>query len=291
MNKKIIKILSIVLLCIAVIFVIYKVDSVNQTKERILDAAKYLMDSISAEDYDKIRLCARKTDGTELSNREISNFLLNTGLYRATFINEEEPSFTYSTNINFFNTNKGTISFVYKALNGDLITNELEYLNTGVNTYFIINDIDESNKKIKQYPFAKDLVNGEEISYNNDNDVSEVDEFLEYKFIKDENGDFYLEIIEESKDDIRISMFNMLEESLKDKKGEYKYEWNEDCSIVSVYYNSVDELSFVKKLHISTVSTLCATTIQALNERPDWHLTINYYDYNTEELLKTEIIR
>ena len=291
MNKKLIKILSIVFICIAVIFVIYKIDSVNQTKERIVDATKYLMDSISDEDYDKIRSYVKKTDSTELSNQEISNFLLNTGLYRATFINDEEPSFTYSTNVNFFNTNKGTISFSYKALNGDLITNEIEYLNTGVDEYFITNDIEESDKEIKRYQFAKDLANGEEISHNNDNVTSEVDEFLEYQFIKDETGDFYLEIIEESKEDIRISMFNMLEENLEDKENEYKYEWNENCSIVSVYYNSVDEPSFIKNLHISTATILCATTIQALNEKPDWHLTINYYDYNTEELLKTEIIR
>lgn len=291
MNKKLIKIISLVFICIILIFVIYKINSINQTKERIVDATKYLMDSISNENYDKIKQYVKKDDGTELSDQEISNFLLNTGLYRAMFINDEEPSFTYSTNVNFFNTNKGTISFSYKALDSDLIANELEYHNTGVNEYFITNNIEESDKEIKRYPFAKDLANGEEINHNKDDSEIEVDEFLAYQYIQDEKGNFYLEIIEESKEDIIISMFNMLDENLEDKKNEYRYEWNEDCSIVSVYYNSVKEPSFIKNLYISTTSMLCSTTIQALNENPNWHLTINYYDYDTKELLNTEIIR
>lgn len=270
---------------------ICKIDSINQTKERIVDATKYLMDSISNENYDKIKQYVKNADGTELSNQEISNFLLNTGLYRAMLINDEEPSFTYSANVNFFNTNKGKISFSYKALDSDLIANELEYHNTGVNEYFITNDIEESDKDIKRYSFAKDLANGEEINYNKDDSGIEVDEFLAYQYIQDEKGDFYLEIIEESKEDIRISMFNMLDENLEDKKNEYKYEWNEDCSIVSVYYNSVKEPSSIKKTYISTASMLCSTTIQALNENPNWNLSINYYDYDTKELLNTEIIR
>lgn len=290
MNKKLIKLLSIVFICIVVILVIYKIDSVSQTKERIVNTAKHLMESISNDDYDKIRTYIKKYDGSELSDQEISNFLLNTGLYRLIFINDEKPSFVYSTNVNFFNTNKGTILFNYKALDGDLITNEIDYLNTGINEYFITNDTEESGKIINRYPFDKDLANGEEITHSKD-DKSEIDETLAYQFIKDENGIFYIQIVEEAKEDIRISMFNMLDKNLKNKENEYRYEWNEDCSIVSVYYNSAKELSYIKNLHIITTSLLCSTTIQALNKNPDWHLNINYYDYNTEELLKTEIIR
>lgn len=290
MNKKLIKLLSIVFICIVVILVIYKIDSVSQTKERIVNTAKHLMESISNDDYDKIRTYIKKYDGSELSDQEISNFLLNTGLYRLIFINDEKPSFVYSTNVNFFNTNKGTILFNYKALDGDLITNEIDYLNTGINEYFITNDTEESGKIINRYPFDKDLANGEEITHSKD-DKSEIDKTLAYQFIKDENGIFYIQIVEEAKEDIRISMFNMLDKNLKNKENEYRYEWNEDCSIVSVYYNSAKELSYIKNLHIITTSLLCSTTIQALNKNPDWHLNINYYDYNTEELLKTEIIR
>lgn len=290
MNKKLIKLLSIVFICIVVILVIYKIDSVSQTKERIVNTAKHLMESISNDDYDKIRTYIKKDDGSELSDQEISNFLLNTELYRLIFINDEKPSFAYSTNVNFFNTNKGTILFNYKALDGDLITNEIDYLNTGINEYFITNDTEESGKIINRYPFDKDLANGEEITHSKD-DKSEIDETLAYQFIKDENGIFYIQIVEEAKEDIRISMFNMLDKNLKNKENEYRYEWNEDCSIVSVYYNSAKELSYIKNLHIITTSLLCSTTIQALNKNPDWHLNINYYDYNTEELLKTEIIR
>lgn len=289
MNKKRIKILSFIFICFAVIFVIYKIDSVNQTKQRIVDATKYLMDSISDEDYEKIRSNVKKLDGTELSDQELANFLVNTSLYRAMFINSEEPSFTYSINVNFFNTNKGTVSFSYEALDGDFITNELEYYNTGVHEYFITNDIEESDKEIKRYSLAKDLANGKEIGYKEEADKTNI--FFKYKMIRDENGDFYLEIIEESKEDIKIAMFHMLEENFKDQDNEYKYEWNEDCSIVSVYYNSVDEPSFMKNQYISATAMLCSTTVQALNENPNWHLTINYYDYDSKELLRSDIIR
>lgn len=289
MRKKSIKMISVIFICIAIIFVIYKIDTINETKERMVKVAKYLMNSISAEDYEEIRLNVKKTDGTELSNQELANFLLNTGLYRAMFINTDEPSFTYSTNVNFFNTNKGAISFSYKALDGDLITNELEYYDAGINEYFITNDIKESDKEIKRYPLAKDLANGKDIDYKEDIDEDII--FFKYKMIQDANKDFYLEIFEESKEDIKISMFNMLDENFKNIENKYKYKWNDDCSIVSVYFNSINEPAFVKNLFISTTSMLCSTTIQALNGNPDWHLTINYYDYNTKKLLKTEKIR
>lgn len=291
--KKSLKILGIVLICILIIFLICEISLVNRTKQRIMDNAKYLMDSISAEDYDRIRLSVKKANGTELSDQEILNFLLNTELYRATFINGGQPSFTYSTNVNLFNTNKGKILFSYEALNGDIITNELEYVHVGIHEYFITNNFDEKAKEIKKYPFAKDLANGEEIGYNEDNADNKdgADKFWSYRFIQDEDGNSYLEIIEEAKEDIRIVMFNKLGKTLKDVEGKYKFEWNEDCSVVLVYYNSDEGLLYRNNLSIVTVSMLCSITSQALSENPDWHLTINYYDYNTEELLKTEIIR
>ena len=36
---------------------------------------------------------------------------------------------------------------------------------------------------------------------------------------------------------------------------------------------------------------LCSMLKQALNGNSDWKLTIQYYDYNTKELLSTEVIR
>ena len=143
--EKVIKLLSFI--CVLLICIIYKFDSINQTKDNILEITKDLMDSISDEDYDKIKSYVRKEDGTELSNQEVSNFLLNTGLYRATLINNYEQSFMYSTNVNFFNTNKGTVLFTYIDLNGDLITNELKYCKKGVNEYFITSNIKKSQKK------------------------------------------------------------------------------------------------------------------------------------------------
>ena len=38
-------------------------------------------------------------------------------------------------------------------------------------------------------------------------------------------------------------------------------------------------------------SMLYAMVIQGMNENPDWHVTINYYDYKTKDLLESKIIR
>lgn len=105
MKKKILIIISILLVCLSVVFIIYKIDTINQTKEKIVDITKSLMEAISLEDYDKIRRYIKNIDGTELTDNQISNFLLNTELYRAT-LKEENSVFTYYANVNFFNTKK-----------------------------------------------------------------------------------------------------------------------------------------------------------------------------------------
>lgn len=290
MNKKnLLKSIVIgILVFIGVIFIVYKIDSINRIEEKILDHTEWLMESISIQRYDEIKKYLKNIDDTELSNQVIYNFLLNTGLYRIIYINEENPEFQAEVSVNFWNTNKGKLYLSFEALNGDLINIELEYMKLGTEIYFITDDIQKSDKEIKQYPLEKDLANGKEVTYsgNNDND----NEFTEYQFIQDENGNLYVQIIEEAKEDIKIAMINSIKEKLSDSD-KYTYNWNEDCSIISVYYNSTDELSFTKKLYIQTVSMLSSVTLQALNKNPDWHLTINYYDYNTKELLNYEIIR
>ncbi len=288
MQKKIITISIILFICAVIIFTIYKVDSINQTEKRMLETAEDLMNTIhKGAYYDEIKSYVKKEDGKELSNQQVYNFLLNTELYRGTFINTKEPIFTYSTTVDFFNTNKGTIIITYKALNGDTITNKLQYTNTGTNEYFITNKYNKSNKSLKEYPIAKDLANGNEINYSEDELENK---FYTYKYIQDENNNLYLEAIKESEEDLKISMDNMIKNNFKDKKDEKKYEWNEDYSVISMYYNSTEELSLIEKLHISSVS-LSFATIQALKGNSDWHVTINYYDYNSKELLKSEIIR
>lgn len=289
MKKKIIKIISFVFIFITIIYGVYKIDSINRRKEKIENSIKYFIDSVVEKNYDNIKQYIKKSDGSELSDQEITNFLQNTGLYRATLIDSKDLSFTHSINVNFFDTNKGVISFSYETLNSELITNELDYYDAGVHEYFVTNDFLESDKEIKRYLVSKDLANGNEINYNNND--NELEKLLIYRYIKDENGDLYLEIIEEAKEDVKIAVFNMLDENFVDIKNEYKYEWNEDCSIFSVYYDSDKNQSFLENLYISTISMYSATIIQTLGDNPDWHLTINYYDYYTKELLSTEIIR
>ncbi len=289
MNRKLIIILSIVAIFVVAFFAIFTVDSINRTEDKMVILLQRLMNSISDEEYDKTKKYVKKADGTDLSEKELSNFLLNTGLYRAVFINDEKPMFTCSTNVSIFNTNKGTITFGYTALDGDVISNVLEYVNIGVDYYFVTTDVSECDKEVKRYPFYTDLKNGENFTYTSDD--SESDSFYAYRFIKDEDEKFYLEIVEEAKEDLRITLFNSLEDTLKDKENEYRYEWNDDCSLVSVYYNSAQELSYMKNQSIIVSSIMCSVSIQALNDNPDWRLTINYYDYNTEELLKTKTVR
>ena len=288
MNKKNLlkSILIGILVFIGGIFIVYKIDSINRIEERILENIEWLMESISIQEYDEIKKYLKNIDNTELSNQDIYNFLLNTGLYRTIYINEENPEFQAEVSVNFWNTNKGKLYLSFEALNGDLINVELEYMKLGAEEYFITDDIQKSDKESKQYPLEKDLANGKEVTYSENND----NEFTEYQFIQDENGNLYVQIIEEAKEDIKIAMINSIKEELSDSD-KYTYNWNEDCSVISVYYNSNDELSFIKKLYIQTVSMLSSVTLQALNENPDWHLTINYYDYNTKELLNYEIIR
>jgi len=291
-NKKL-KIIGIItFICVVAIFAIYKVDSVNQTKQRVVDRTKYLMDAISNEDYDKIKSCVKKTDGTELSDQEISNFLLNTELYRAIMINDEEPSFTYSTNVNFLNTNKGTVLFSYNALDGDKITNQLQYIRSGEYEYFITDKIEESKINMKKYPIAINLANGENINVTeSEENISQKIKILSY--VKDENESVYVEVIEDAIDDIKMRLLDTVKdrnEFLKDNYKDCYIEWNQDKSMISIYYDeSMENKVFnnFMKLEILSFSYLN----QVLDGNEDWHLTIKYFDCQTKELLKTDTIR
>ena len=111
MNKKnLLKSIVIgILVFIGVIFIVYKIDSINRIEEKILDHTEWLMESISIQRYDEIKEYLKNIDDTELSNQDIYNFLLNTGLYRIIYINEENPEFQAEVSVNFWNTNKGKL--------------------------------------------------------------------------------------------------------------------------------------------------------------------------------------
>lgn len=287
MNQKGMKILIILFIFIIAGFFVYKFDTINRNKENILESANYLMDSICDNDFDKIKQHIKKNDGTELSNKEIYNFLLNSGLYRLMFIDNNKSTLEYSAEVDFFDTNKGVLKFEFQALNGDLIFNEIYFINNGVNEYFITDNIKESNKEVNKYSFAKDLANGEKFGF--DDELFNTNKFLAFKFTQDEKDELQIEIIEEAKEDVKIYTLNLLDEILEDKDGSYRYDWNEEITLVSIYSNSKDNT--INNLHTWSTILLSSITLHALDEKTDWHLTINYYDYNTEELIKTEIIR
>ena len=128
------KILSIIIVLVLILYMVYKIDTVNRTKAKIIDITTTLMDSISSQDYEKIKIYLKHADGTELTDEEISNFLLNTGLYRATLV--EDETFLYDTNISFWNIHKGKILFSFIALNGENISNTFADAVNGKDTIF-----------------------------------------------------------------------------------------------------------------------------------------------------------
>lgn len=169
MKKKLIKVLGIILVFIIIFFIVYKIDTIKRTKERIVNITNNLMNSISSDNYDNIRNSVKNVDGTELSDEQISNFLLNTSLYRATLVSEENQMFTYKANVNFFNTDEGNIIFSFTALNGDIITNEIKYIRNGVHEYLVTDKIQEHNKEKKSYSNELFLANA---GFNNDVNIS-----------------------------------------------------------------------------------------------------------------------
>ena len=160
MKKRLKIILSIIIILIVILFVLYKVNSMNKTEKEIINMTTVLMENISNEDYDKIKTYLKHTDGTELSDQEVANFILNTGLYRAILI--ENGTFSYDANTSFFNTNQGQVLFSFTALNGEKISSQLEY----VNGYLTTDETQEVTKEMEKYPIDVDLADGSNIEYD-----------------------------------------------------------------------------------------------------------------------------
>ena len=277
-----------ILVLVIIVLLIFKGFMIKETKEDMLAIAKDSFSDIDT-DYKRIRENIKKEDGSNLSNTEIENLLLNTGLYRTLFTDNE--TFTYITNVNFFNTKSGSITFNFKAINGDTISNTFKYIRNGETEYLIADNFEESNKEKERYYFDVDLANGDTINYNE----IETKERIDYEIIhfgyEDERT--YIEILKEAKDDIKASNKKSLTKEIKSLKKlneNYDIKWNDDYTIFSVYYDeSIEEKVIAQTLKVRILYS--SITSQALNNNPDWHLTINYYDYQTNELLKTEIFR
>ena len=276
-----------ILVLVIIVLLIFKGFMIKETKEDMLAIAKDSFSNIDT-DYERIRENIKKEDGSNLSNYEIENLLLNTGLYRTLFTDDE--TFIYITNVNFFNTKSGSITFNFKAINGDTISNTFKYIRNGETEYLIADNFEESNKEKERYYFDVDLANGDTINYNE----VETKEQIDYEIIHfgyEERA--YVEILKEAKDDIKASNKKSLTKEIKFLKKlneNYDIKWNDDYTTFSVYYDeSIEEKAIAQTLKVRMLYS--SITSQALNNNPDWHLTINYYDYQTNELLKTETFR
>ena len=289
--KKMKKILSIIIVLVLIFYMVYKIDTVNRTKAKIVDITTTLMNAISSQDYEKIKIYLKHADGTELTDEEISNFLLNTGLYRATLV--EDGTFLYDANTSFFNTDKGQILFSFTALNGENISNQLEYINDGTQEYLATDELQAVTKETEKYPIALDLADGSKIEYDESSEDEDSEKINIYSFVQEKDGGISVEVIKEAKEDLEkyleIQMYEGID-TLKNLNENYTMEWDNEYKEVSIYYeDSVKDKMGIKEVRLRTC--LHSLLKQGINGNSDWKLTIYYYDYNTRELLSTEIIR
>ena len=291
MKKRVKIILSIIIVLILILFVVYKIDMTNKTEEKIVNRTTELMESISNQDYDKIKTYLKHTDGTELSDEEISNFLLKTGLYRATLV--EDGTFLYDANTSFFNTDKGQILFSFTALNGENISNQLEYINDGTQEYLATDELQAVTKETEKYPIALDLADGSKIEYDESSEDEDSEKINIYSFVQEKDGGISVEVIKEAKEDLEkyleIQMYEGID-TLKNLNENYTMEWDNEYKEVSIYYEDNDK-DKIGMIELRLKVRLCSILKQALDGISDWKLTIHYYDDNTRELLSTEVIR
>lgn len=300
MKKKLIKVLGITIVCILILFVIINVDYMKQTKENAIKQGKGLINAIRSKNYDDIRKQVKNIDGQDLSNEQIDNFLLNTNLFRMLSISSDEEIkvFNTSSKASFLNHNEGSVSFSFQAVDGDIFTNEIKYIRNGAHEYLVTDKIEASNKQKVRYYMASDLANGEHLNSKenkeDEENVGELDRIVGGYGIE-EKGNLYFEILEDSIDDIKINTLKGLadaRDSLKKVNNNYNIEWNDNYKVFSIYYEESIE-SNKPMIYLETYGMCYSTSLlmQCLSGNEDWRLTINFYDYNTKELIKIETIR
>ena len=146
---------------------------------------------------------------------------------------------------------------------------------------------------MEKYPIAVDLADGSNIEYDETSEDENTAKLKIYSFVQEENGGISAEVIKEAKEDLEKYLENQMNEgvdSLKNINENYTMEWDQEYKKISIYYedSDKDKIGMVKlQLNVH----LCSMLKQALNGNSDWKLTIQYYDYNTKELLSTEVIR
>lgn len=263
MKKRMKIILSIMIVLILILLVVYRIDIKNKTEEKIVNRTTELMESISNQDYDKIKTYLRHTDGTELSDEEISNFVLNTGLYRAILV--KDRAFSYDANTSFWNTNKGQILFRFTALNGENISNQLEFVKDETDEYLITDKTYEATKEIEKYPIALDLADGTNMKYDESSEDGETEKIKIYSF-EQEDGEISVEVIKEAKEDLEIYMENLMSkkiDTLKNINENYTMEWDEEYKNISIYYEETakEKLGIIEVQLTAQLASLLKQTL------------------------------
>lgn len=282
----------IVLLLIIIVLISFKVFMIKETKNDMLTISEDLFNSID-KDYKIIKDNIKKEDGSDLSNAEIENLLLNTELYRTLFTDDE--TFTYITNVNFFNTKTGNITISFETVKGDTISSTFKYFRQGTTSYLIATDniIKDSNKEKEKYYLDTDLKNDEELNFYEDSNEKNTNIGYEVLHIDSENNKLFIEILKEAKDDIIYATEKHLTDEIKKLKNineNYKVDYNDDYTVFSIYYDEATNNKIIAQT-LKTRILYFSIISQALDNKEDWHLTINYYNYKNNTLLKTETIR
>lgn len=249
-----------------------------------------LFESISSFDYNNIKKYLKKPDGSDLSDQELLNFLYNTNLYRAMLVQNNTKAFSITPNINYFNTNNSTAIFKFNTISGQTIQNELKYVHKDLDEYLIADKIQECNKEKVSYSMFLDLANGDTININDTNKSGITTYEVPFiKLYKNDDNTATFETFKEIIEDLKLNAIDILYDtvdSLKNINENYDIKWNDDYTEFSLYYDSNKNFMPLKTIFISSV-----VYTQVFNGVSDWHLKINYYDYETKELLSTETIR
>lgn len=311
MKSKKNKILTIILILVS-IFLLYKFYEMKQIEKRIIKHGNYFITNIINNDNNRIKQCLKKNDGSDLNEEEISIFLFNNHFYRLRIIKKAE--YELKANANFWNTGKGKLIITYTALSGEEITTELDYIYTGVNEYFIADNIHELKSEKEKYHFFVDSANFkiielEEKDYRNSSTISShhvykegnkpeyfyainvrepsnnvLVETMPFSYVK-ENDIYYIEIEKDFIEDIKSSHINNIQK-IKNKINSFNencyVEINDEYTEFNIYYDKNNEANVINDTTMLYIFS--GFTLQVLDENPDWHLSINFYDYETKEL-------
>ena len=295
-KKKPIIVISVVLVLIAALFVVFVIDSRKRLDERINDKFNTFIKYMSNSDYEGMKMSLADPQGNELTDDQLKNFLVNTGLYRAYMSDSETmPTKTKIGLVGFSKTEKGNISFSFTALDGEIIENDLEYVHKGAHGYFIAKDnfTKPVEKEYAKFPVAPisdetEFVESEEDD-DDDNFFSNLNICI---FNKEEDGKIYIEVYKEAQNDVKKYLDSKYHKSIeknndeKDSDLDYRLKLKDDYTELDVYWMDKSDMN-LNLLQMSNFWSYISYSswLQALNGIEDWHLTINNYDYKTNEFI------